>query len=121
MTTTPPIMTEVKLETPFYVLFHAIQSASLNEIQLNQLLHEHRGRKKDEIVIKELAELTSVVLPEKFGRLIATLDLQNAFLSLGKYVRNFGDAKQVLDKLQELMDISISKQRRPKTGYSGYL
>ncbi len=94
---------EAKLETQFYVLFNAIQNASLHEIQLNQLLHEHQGPKKDEITIKELEELASVALPEKFGKLIAILDLQNAFLSLGRYVRSFGDAEHVLDKLQELM------------------
>jgi hypothetical protein len=102
MTIDQPIMNEA-IETQFYVLFNAVQSASMNEIQLGQLLHEHHSPKKDEALLKELEELSSVALPEKFGRLIAILDLQNAFLSLGKYVRNFGDAEQVLDKLQTLM------------------
>jgi rRNA maturation protein Rpf1 len=96
-------MSEENITTQFYVLYNAVQSASMNETQLGQLLHEHHSPKKNETIIKELEELSSVALPEKFGRLIATLDLQNAFLSLGKYVRNFGDAEQVLDKLQVLM------------------
>jgi rRNA maturation protein Rpf1 len=103
MTIDQPMMTEENIATQFYVLFNAVQNASMNEIQLGQLLHEHHSPKKDETVIKELEELSSVALPEKFGRLIAILDLQNAFLSLGKYVRSFGDAEQVLDKLQGLM------------------
>ncbi len=102
MTIDQPMMNET-IETQFYVLFNAIQNAAMNEIQLGQLLHEHHGPKKDEAVLKELEKLSSVALPEKIGRLIATLDLQNAFLSLGKYVRNFGDAEHLLDKLQVLM------------------
>jgi rRNA maturation protein Rpf1 len=120
MTIDQPVMNEAT-ETQFYVLFNAVQNASLQEIQLIQLLHEHHGPKKDETVIKEMEQLSSVALPEKFGRLIAVLDLQNAFLSLGNYVRNFGDAEHVLNKLQALMtERLIQLQDQQKTTAAVY-
>jgi hypothetical protein len=88
----------------FYYLFNAVQAAALTEIQLGQYAHEHKNVKKDNTAFDQMARLASVELPTAFGRLIANTDLQNAFLSLGRYVRCFEDAAYVLDKLQPLME-----------------
>jgi hypothetical protein len=99
----------------FYSLFNALQVAALNEIRLAQFLREHNSHKKEEAILQQLDQMSGVALPEAMGRLIGTLDLQNAFLSLGRYIRGFGDAEFVMDKLQEaVMDRLANCEDRQK-------
>ncbi|UOE51327.1 hypothetical protein MTO98_09575 [Mucilaginibacter sp. SMC90] len=93
----PAISTE-DLKGRFYKLSQSLKAAASKEAAASGNL---RGSYKPEIA--DLKVLASVKLPEAFGKLIVALDLQNAFLSLGHYVRSFTDAVYVLEKLNGLI------------------
>ena len=92
----------------FKDLLEAIHKASAKEATLGQMLHDD-SVKPEVSNLKAVEALASVTLPEGFGKLIALLDLQHSFLSLGRYVRGFTDAAYVLEKLQQLISERLAE------------
>jgi len=102
-----PIISAEDLKDRFNKLSESLKAAASKEAATGGNL---RGSHKTDT--DDLSLLASEKLPEAFGRLIAALDLQNAFLSLGHYVRSFTDAAYVLEKLNDLIHEQLSDSIR---------
>jgi hypothetical protein len=104
-------MKEAHSGHPYSRLFEALQKASLEEIRLQQFIHANKGGNTG--LAKHADDIVSIKLPSLMGKLINRYELQNAFLSLARYIRSFSDAAFVIDKLVQ----PLTERMPPETAH----
>ncbi|SDE87138.1 hypothetical protein SAMN05216464_110130 [Mucilaginibacter pineti] len=85
-------------------LYNTLQSSFRQAVLDETAIRESIGNIKTSLIDTTLSErfdqISSKELPEAFGKFISGLDLQQPFLNLRHYVRNFEDADFVIRSME---------------------
>jgi len=96
-------MNETRSEALYSELLQVLQTASLYEIRLKQFMHETKHKAADPDLLKQIDDMATSGLPSLMGKLINRYELHTAFLALARYIRSFGDAAYVIEKIAALL------------------
>ena len=96
-------MNETRSEALYSELLQVLQEASLYEIRMKQFMHESKYKAADPGLLKQIDDMATSGLPSLMGKLINRYELHTAFLALARYIRSFGDAAYVIEKIAALL------------------
>jgi hypothetical protein len=111
------MMNEITMQKVLYTKLHeALMKAEKDEISINELKKHTRLNQEDKAILERIDFLSTTKLPGDMGQLISSLDLQNPFLFIGRYIRCFSDANFVVHHLQ----LSLIAQLRKHEIFDNY-
>ena len=89
------------------LLITAMKEAAYVEKQYISKQRHHKSI--DSMLKKRMDDIIHIELPEKFGKLMSSLDLQKQFMALGLHVRGFAETGKILNHLAPLMADRLEK------------